>query len=52
MDTAYLAAATALLWVALYYLPVGSPFFGWPCPCPWPSCSCVMAGAVPWRDWL
>jgi uncharacterized protein YybS (DUF2232 family) len=27
MDTAYLAAATALLWVALYYLPVGSPLF-------------------------
>jgi uncharacterized protein YybS (DUF2232 family) len=27
MDTAYLAAATALLWIALYYLPVGSPLF-------------------------
>jgi uncharacterized protein YybS (DUF2232 family) len=27
MDTAYLAAATGLLWVALYYLPVGSPLF-------------------------
>jgi hypothetical protein len=30
MDTAYLAAATALLWVALYYLPVGSPLFRLP----------------------
>jgi hypothetical protein len=27
MDSAYLAAATALLWLALYYLPVGSPLF-------------------------
>ena len=25
METAYLAAATALLWVAVYYLPVGGP---------------------------
>ena len=27
MDTAYLAAATALLWVGLYYLPVGGALF-------------------------
>jgi uncharacterized protein YybS (DUF2232 family) len=34
MDTAYLAAATALLWVALYYLPVGSPLFRLAMPLP------------------
>ena len=33
-DTAYLAAATALLWVALYYLPVGSPLFRLALPLP------------------
>ena len=34
MDTAYLAAATALLWIALYYLPVGSPLFRLDLPLP------------------
>jgi uncharacterized protein YybS (DUF2232 family) len=34
MDTAYLASATALLWVALYYLPVGSPLFRLALPMP------------------
>ena len=34
MDTAYLAAATARLWVALYYLPVGSPLFRLALPLP------------------
>ncbi|MCP9930092.1 DUF2232 domain-containing protein [Cyanobium sp. AMD-g] len=34
MDTAYLAASTALLWVALYYLPVGSPLFRLALPLP------------------
>jgi uncharacterized protein YybS (DUF2232 family) len=34
MDTAYLAAAMALLWVALYYLPVGSPLFRLALPLP------------------
>ncbi|MFN5696459.1 MAG: DUF2232 domain-containing protein [Cyanobacteriota bacterium] len=34
MDTAYLASATALLWVALYYLPVGSPLFRLALPLP------------------
>jgi uncharacterized protein YybS (DUF2232 family) len=34
MDTAYLAAATALLWAALYYLPVGSPLFRLALPLP------------------
>ena len=34
MDTAYLAAATALLWMALYYLPVGSPLFRLALPLP------------------
>lgn len=34
MDTAYLAAATALLWTALYYLPVGSPLFRLALPLP------------------
>jgi uncharacterized protein YybS (DUF2232 family) len=34
MDTAYLAAATALLWVALYYLPVGAPLFRLALPLP------------------
>jgi uncharacterized protein YybS (DUF2232 family) len=34
MDTAYLAAATGLLWVALYYLPVGSPLFRLALPLP------------------
>ena len=34
MDTAYLAAATALLWLALYYLPVGSPLFQLALPLP------------------
>ncbi len=34
MDTAYLAAATALLWVALYYLPVGSSLFRLALPLP------------------
>ncbi|MEB3321562.1 MAG: DUF2232 domain-containing protein [Synechococcaceae cyanobacterium] len=34
MDTAYLAAATALLWLALYYLPVGSPLFRLALPLP------------------
>ncbi|MFN9643847.1 MAG: DUF2232 domain-containing protein [Cyanobacteriota bacterium] len=34
MDTAYLSAATALLWAALYYLPVGSPLFRLALPLP------------------
>jgi len=34
MDTAYLAAATALLWVALYYLPVVAPLFRLALPLP------------------
>jgi hypothetical protein len=34
MDTDYLAAATALLWVALYYLPVGGPLFRLALPLP------------------
>ena len=34
MDTAYLAAATGLLWLALYYLPVGSPVFRLALPLP------------------
>ncbi len=34
METAYLAAATALLWIALYYLPVGSPLFRLALPLP------------------
>jgi uncharacterized protein YybS (DUF2232 family) len=34
VDTAYLAAATALLWMALYYLPVGSPLFRLALPLP------------------
>ncbi len=34
MDSAYLAAATALLWVGLYYLPVGSPLFRLALPLP------------------
>jgi uncharacterized protein YybS (DUF2232 family) len=34
LDTAYLAAATSLLWVALYYLPVGSPLFRLALPLP------------------
>ena len=34
MDSAYLAATTALLWVALYYLPVGSPLFRLAMPLP------------------
>jgi uncharacterized protein YybS (DUF2232 family) len=34
MDTAYLAAATGLLWVALYYLPIGSPLFRLALPLP------------------
>lgn len=34
MDTAYLAAATALLWLALYYLPVGGPLFRLALPLP------------------
>jgi len=34
MDTAYLAASTALLWVALYYLPVGGPLFRLALPLP------------------
>ena len=34
VDTAYLASATALLWVALYYLPVGSPLFRLALPLP------------------
>jgi uncharacterized protein YybS (DUF2232 family) len=34
MDTAYLAASTALLWAALYYLPVGSPLFRLALPLP------------------
>jgi uncharacterized protein YybS (DUF2232 family) len=34
MDTAYLAAATALLWMALYYLPVGGPLFRLALPLP------------------
>ncbi len=33
-DTAYLAAATALLWLALYYLPVGGPLFRLALPLP------------------
>jgi len=34
MDTAYLAAATALLWLALYYLPVGGPLLRLALPLP------------------
>ena len=34
MDSAYLAAATALLWLALYYLPVGGPLFRLALPLP------------------
>lgn len=34
METAYLASATALLWVALYYLPVGGPLFRLALPMP------------------
>jgi len=34
MDSAYLAGATALLWVALYYLPVGGPLFRLALPLP------------------
>lgn len=34
MDSAYLAATTALLWVALYYLPVGGPLFRLALPLP------------------
>ena len=34
MDTAYLAAATALLWVGLYYLPVGGVLFRLALPLP------------------
>ena len=34
MDSAYLAGATALLWVALYYLPVGGPLFRLALPMP------------------
>jgi uncharacterized protein YybS (DUF2232 family) len=34
MDCAYLAAATALLWLALYYLPIGSPLFRLALPLP------------------
>jgi len=34
MDSAYLAATTALLWVALYYLPVGGPIFRLALPLP------------------
>jgi len=33
-ETAYLAAATAMLWIALYYLPVGSPLFRLALPLP------------------
>jgi uncharacterized protein YybS (DUF2232 family) len=34
MDSAYLAAATALLWLGLYYLPVGGPLFRLALPLP------------------
>jgi uncharacterized protein YybS (DUF2232 family) len=34
MDTAYLAAATALLWAGLYFLPIGSPLFRLALPLP------------------
>ena len=34
VDTAYLAASTSLLWVALYYLPVGGPLFRLALPLP------------------
>ena len=34
MDTAYLAASMALLWVALYYLPVGGALFQLALPLP------------------
>jgi uncharacterized protein YybS (DUF2232 family) len=34
METAYLAAATALLWLALYYLPVGGPLLRLALPMP------------------
>ena len=52
MDTAYLAAATALLWVALYYLPVGSPLFRLALPLPLallqlrPGRRCAVEGLV------
>ncbi|MFN6131686.1 MAG: DUF2232 domain-containing protein [Synechococcaceae cyanobacterium] len=34
MDAAYLAAATALLWAGLYFLPIGSPLFRLALPLP------------------
>ncbi|WP_041391406.1 DUF2232 domain-containing protein [Prochlorococcus marinus] len=34
VETAYLAAATALIWIALYYLPVGGAFFRLALPLP------------------
>ncbi|MFN7229790.1 MAG: DUF2232 domain-containing protein [Synechococcaceae cyanobacterium] len=34
LDTAYLAAATGLLWMALYYLPIGAPLFRLALPLP------------------
>jgi uncharacterized protein YybS (DUF2232 family) len=34
METSYLAAASALIWVALYYLPVGGPLFRMSLPLP------------------
>ncbi|QNI71346.1 DUF2232 domain-containing protein [Cyanobium sp. NS01] len=61
MDTAYLAAATGLLWLALYYLPVGSPLFrlalplplallqlrhGWRCAVEGQAVACLLAVAL------
>ena len=34
METSYLAATSALIWVALYYLPIGSAFFRLALPLP------------------
>ncbi|MFN5193148.1 MAG: DUF2232 domain-containing protein [Cyanobacteriota bacterium] len=34
LDTAYLAAATGLLWMARYYLPIGAPLFRLALPLP------------------
>ena len=30
VEGAYLAATTALIWLALYFLPIGGPCSGWP----------------------
>ena len=33
VEGAYLAATTGLIWLALYYLPVGGRCSVWRCPC-------------------